>query len=99
MRIALDLSNTSGPRYSRTFYTRFRLFAVQENLPKFAIRGLLLAHSWFFEEFGLKNDFSGIQCSIVIRGFSIYVNLMERIYRELRGKPVCIKINKNKSKF
>ncbi len=77
------ITNTGGPRYSRTFYPRFRLFAVQENIPKFTIRGLSLAHSWFIEEIRLKNDvkitFSSIQCSLVIRGFSIRRNLMKRI--------------------
>jgi hypothetical protein len=32
--------------------------------------------------------FPGIQCSLIIRGFSIRGKLTERIYRELRGKPV-----------
>ncbi len=87
------IQNTGGPRYSRTFYPRFRLFEVQENIPKFTIRGLSLAHSRFIKEIRLKNDvkitFSSIQCSLVIRGFIICGNLMERIYRELRGKPVA----------
>ncbi len=32
-------NNTGGPRYSRAKYSRFRLFAVEELLPKLAIRG------------------------------------------------------------
>jgi hypothetical protein len=88
------LTCTGGPRYSRTFHLRFRLFPVHENIPKFTVRGLSLAHSWSIEEFGLKNDIKWLffwhtVCSLVIRGFSIRGNLMKHIYCELRGKPVC----------
>ncbi len=48
--------NTVGPRYLRTFYTRFCIFAIQENIPKLTICGFSLAHLRFIEEIGLKND-------------------------------------------
>ncbi len=50
--------HTGGPRNSRTFYLRIRLFAVIKNVPKFSIRGSLtiipsLICS-FWMKFGLK---------------------------------------------
>jgi hypothetical protein len=39
----LDHSSTGGPRYSRSFYLRFRLFTIKGSIPKFRIRGLSLA--------------------------------------------------------
>ncbi len=39
--------NTGGPRYSRSFYLPFTLFAVIENIPKFEIRGLSLTYLQF----------------------------------------------------
>ena len=48
----------------------------------------------FFEgiwlKYGVKTTFSSIQCSLVIRDVSIRSTVMERIYRELRGKPVPV---------
>ncbi len=46
----VSISDTGGPRYSRTFYMRPRLQASQENIPKFIIRGLSLAYLWHFEK-------------------------------------------------
>ena len=46
---------TGGPRYSRTFYLRFRLFTVQENTYQnsvFAVFSSLMRG--FLKEFGLK---------------------------------------------
>ena len=34
-----DMGSTGGPRYSRVWYSRFWLFAVNNLIPKFAIRG------------------------------------------------------------
>jgi hypothetical protein len=59
-----------------------------EFLLKFTIRGLSLAFPCFSEEIGLKMmTFSGMQCSLIIRGFGIRGNLTELTYRELQGKP------------
>ena len=56
------------------------------------LRSLPRLFAFFLKEFGLKMAykwlFSSIQCSLIIHGFSIRGTLMERIYRELRGKPV-----------
>ena len=48
--------NTDGPCYSRSFYLRFRLFAVQERRPNLIIRGLSLAYSRFLAAIGHKNQ-------------------------------------------
>jgi hypothetical protein len=83
---------TGGPRYSRSFYPRFRLFAVRENIQKFKIRGLSLAFSRFLTVFYIKSSFKQTFCGRTVlphlRGFRIRGVLSERIYRELRGPPV-----------
>jgi hypothetical protein len=48
---------TGGPRYSRSFYLRFRLFAIKESIPKFGIRGLSLAYSGFLIVLDTKSSF------------------------------------------
>ena len=53
----LSICNTGGPRYSRSFYLRFRLFAIKESIPKFGIRGLSLAYSQFLIVFYTKYSF------------------------------------------
>ena len=47
--------NTGGPRYSRTFCLRSRLFTVQEIIPKFSIRSLFPSYSRFFKGIWLNN--------------------------------------------
>ncbi len=71
-----SVSDTVGPRYSRSFYLRFRLFAVQK-LP-------------FFEEPILQfQPYIGLFIrEFVIRG-PIF---QERIYLEQRGKPVLVRL-------
>jgi hypothetical protein len=79
---------TGGPRYSR-----FRLFAVKERIPKFRIRGLTITYLQFLIAFDIKSCFikpflSHTVHFLIIRGFRIRGLLPERIYRELRGLSV-----------
>ncbi len=92
----MHFTDTVGPRNSRSFYLRIRLFAVLKNVPKFSIRGylslipLLICGFWIIFTLKLHKQwkFMSIQCSLIIRGFEIRGSLVERIYRELRGPPV-----------
>jgi len=88
-----NILNTGGPRNSRTFYLRIRIFKVQECVPNLKIHSLYLAYSWIFDGIGHKTGqklvFLTRQCSLVIFGFIISDSLPERIYRELQGPPVC----------
>ncbi len=49
-------SITGGPRNSRSFYMRFRLFASLESSPNLIIHGLSLAYSQFFYSIGYNNQ-------------------------------------------
>jgi hypothetical protein len=61
---------------------------------QFAVFNLLICGS--LKKLGLemilKGFFYGTRCSLYIRGFSTRGNLVEDIYRELRGKPVSSQI-------
>ncbi len=48
--------NTGFPRYSRSFYLRFCLFAIKESIPKLKIRGLCLTYSRFSIVFDIKSS-------------------------------------------
>ncbi len=79
----MEKASTGGPRNLRTFYLQIRFFAMNKNIPKLSIRGIsVVIPSLILFLFFLS--FLTIQCSLVIRGI-----LVERIYRELRGPPVC----------
>ena len=78
--------NTGGPRNSRTFYLRIRLFTMGKNVLKFGIRGILASFPSLIRDFLVKLGFK--INSLIIRGFNISGTLAERIYRELRGPPV-----------
>jgi hypothetical protein len=49
-----ETGNTGGPRNSRTFYLRIRLFAIAKNVPKLTIRGLLVIAPSLIRGFGMK---------------------------------------------
>jgi hypothetical protein len=74
--------------YLRSFYLRFRLFAIKENIPKFRIRRLSLSYSQFLINLDLNNHFGAAQYSLVIRAFRIRGVFPERVYRDLRGPSV-----------
>jgi hypothetical protein len=48
------------------FYLRFRLFAIQSNIPNLTIRGLSLAYSRFFNSIGHKNQLTVLILSCTV---------------------------------
>ena len=87
--------NTGGPRNSRTFYLRIRLFAVKENLPKFNIcefcihfPRLYAIFDWFWRK---KHKFDP-KNKIVTKSWvkKIHDNIWNHLFLFLRE---CVKLN------
>ena len=89
MLFYLKIWFTGGPRNSRTFYPRIRLFTIGKNIAKFRIRGIFPRLFAIFDEIRLKIQikelFLGHTLLPHISRYNIRGSLAERNYRELRG--------------